>query len=193
MTYYLTKNLPKGRVPSSWVQSLTVGTSRWQELTVLETAGHTPRFLSSQEVESGESLCSVPFFPLCIPSELLANRMVSPILGVTLPTSVTLAYVTSQTSSESRLLGDLRSCQVDSISHHNCFRGFFRGGGMSFVVLGTFKHCFVLSVCHWHFDMLYIEFVAIFGQYEHVTTSVLPVSSWTQNIYFFSVFFNSPR
>lgn len=64
---------------------------------------------------------------------------------------------------------------------------------MSFVVLGTFKHCFVLSVCHWHFDMLYIEFVAIFGQYEHVTISVLPVSSWTQNIYFFSVFFNSPR
>lgn len=53
---------------------------------------------------------------------------------------------------------------------------------MFFVVLGTFKHSFVRSVCHWHFDMLYIEFVSIFGQYEHVTTSVLPVSSWTQNI-----------
>lgn len=56
---------------------------------------------------------------------------------------------------------------------------------MFFVVLGTFKHSFVRSVCHWHFDMFYIEFVSIFGQYEHVTTSVLPVSSWTQNIYFF--------
>lgn len=163
------------------------------DITVARTWDGWSHRVGSQEVESGEYLRSVPFFPLCIPSELSADRMVPPILRVTLPTSVTLAYVTSQTSSESRLLGDLRSCQVDSISHHNCFRGFFGGGEMSFVVLGTFKHCFVLSVCHWHFDMLYIEFVAIFGQYEHITTSVLPVSSWTQNIYFFSVFFNSPR
>lgn len=108
--------------------------------------------------------------------------MVPPILKVTLPTSVNLAYVTPQTSSESGLLEDLRSWQVDNISYHNCFRVFFGGRGDFFVVLGTFKHCFVRSVCHWHFDMLYIEFVAIFGQYEHVTTSVLPVSSWTQNI-----------
>lgn len=107
---------------------------------------------------------SVPFSPLCIPSGLLADRMVSPILRVTLPTFGNLTYVTSQISSESSLLGDLRSCQVDNISHHNCFRGFFVGGGeMSFVVLGTFKHCFVLSVFHWHSDMHYIESVATFG------------------------------
>lgn len=38
VTHYLTKDLQKGRVPSSRVQSLMVGTSQWQEL---EAAGHT--------------------------------------------------------------------------------------------------------------------------------------------------------